>query len=258
MSVSFNTELSTDSDITSNTNYGTGSYIISDSPKYQITIVNDNFKFKNIHTCVKCILNTNSIILGLFGLLTIITSYFIYTFISELNNEFIILLTIGVSAFIFSILTCISVTKISKTYGICIITLFTIYTSLLSLFSFVSSVIYSVFLDGYYRNTTTMKDILGLSTNYINNLTHNIYDICCNNTNIYDMSCNKLIHIVSNHTIDCHSYNKFYNDMIEYVLYTMELTVGVCGIICILTLTSSIMTCFICKKYRQTYVYIPK
>ena len=105
---------------------------------YTITIENpcsENMKRKQLRTCAKCILNTNAVILGIVGLIGIISSLFTYFSETGFNDQFMILLIFGLSLLIFSILTCVSVSKFGMTMGLCscggllIITLFTILTS---------------------------------------------------------------------------------------------------------------------------------
>lgn len=253
--------------------YGTSdSYVSpskSESPStpYTITIGNlggEHMKRKQTRTCAKCVLNSNASILGTIGLVAIISSS--YTYFSEIgfDNQFTILLVFGLSMLVFSVLTCISVSKFGMTIGLCscgglfIITLFTLLTSAIAMSSFMVSLIYSVFIDGFYRNTTTIETLLGLPTDYINNTIHKAYDICCNTTShTINPTCHYVMNIVDNSTVDCHSYTSFYGSVIVYVLYVTKIMFGICIVMCVFSTISSVMSCVMCKNYKRVNFYYP-
>jgi hypothetical protein len=239
----------------------------SPSTPYTITIGNsggENMKRKQVRTCAKCVLNLNASILGIIGLIAIISSS--YTYFSEIgfDNQFVILLVFGLSILLFSVLTCISVSRFGMTVGLCscggllIITLFTILTSSMAFSSFIVSLIYGVFIDGYYRNTTTIEKLLNLPTDYINITTHEAYNLCCNTTShIIKPTCHYVMNIVDNITLDCHSYTSFYDSVIVYVLYVTKIMFGICIVICVFSTVSSIMSCVMCKNYKRVNIYQP-
>lgn len=236
------------------------------TPIYKITVnKNSNFsKTKSVRTFAKCYLNSNSIILGMAGLAVIMTAGYIYIYPEiHLQQYFNILVTIGTCILGFSILTCISVTRFGKTCGCCtvpdvfIISVFTIVNTIIAIVSFMIVIIYGVYLNMYYTNSTT-PDILNIPKEYIQNISHEIYDFCCyqNNTNKIDFPCIRILDM--NTTAYCKSYSSFYKVFVEFLVHISKLTIGITSSIGILTTISSIMACVLCKKYRRIVYYTYK